>query len=164
MLLRGRGGSIPTTVIVIRRLAEEHYEVALTRQSTVTVTMSALGHGSAIWAHRAQAQQMPRSHDTNGSLPMDMGSLGVMDLDLSLSPDVFGLRAFDHEKLITRMLPGSTLCELWLMLPDSQLGTDGFHYVIIDNLAASPAWRSTHISPADITALRRHWPKTVFKT
>ena len=57
---------------------------ALTRQSTVTVTMSVLGQGSAIWAHRAQAQQMLRSHDTNGSLPMDMGSIGVMDLDLSI--------------------------------------------------------------------------------
>ena len=70
--------------------------------------MSALGHGSAILAHRAQAQKMPRSHDTNGSLPMDMSSLGVMDLDLSLLPNAFGLRAFDHEKPITRMLPGST--------------------------------------------------------
>ena len=84
---------------------------AITQQSTVTVTMSALGHGSAIWAHRAQAQQMPLSHDTNGSLLMDMGSLGVMDLDLSLSLDVFGLRAFDHEMPITRMLLRSTPCE-----------------------------------------------------
>ena len=84
----------------------------------------------------------------------------MMELDLSLSPDVFGLQAFDQEKPITRMLPGSTPCELRLMLPDSQLGTDGFHDVIIDNLA----WRSSHISPADITALRQRWPKAVFKT
>ena len=90
---------------------------ALTRQSTVTVTMSTLGHGSAIWAHRAQAQKMPRSHDINGSIPMDMSSLGVMDLDLSLSPDAFGLRAFDHEKPIPRMLLGYTPCELRLKEP-----------------------------------------------
>ena len=51
---------------------------------------------------------MPSSHDANGSIPMDMCSLGVMDLDLSLSPDAFGLRAFDHGKPLTRMLPGST--------------------------------------------------------
>ena len=63
-----------------------------------------------------------------------MCSLGVVDLDLSLSPDAFGLRAFDHEKLLTRVLPGSTPCELRLMLPDSRLGTDGFHDVLIDNL------------------------------
>ena len=107
---------------------------------------------------------MLRSHDTNGSLPMNIDSLGVMDLDLSISPDVFGLRAFDKDKPITRMHPGSTPCELRLMLPDSQLGTDRFHNIIIDNLAASPTWRSSHISPADITVLRRRWPKAVFKT
>ena len=55
---------------------------------------------------------MMRSHDAKGSLPMDMLSLGVIDLDLSISPDAFGLRAFDHEKPLTRMLPGSTPCEL----------------------------------------------------
>ena len=52
------------------------------------------------------------SHDAKGSLQMDMLSLGVMDLDLSISPDAFGLRAFDHKKPLTRMLPGSTPCEL----------------------------------------------------
>ena len=93
-----------------------------------------------------------------------MCSLGLVDLDLSLSPDAFGLRAFDNKKPLTRMLPGSTACELQLMLPDSSLGTDGFHDVLIDNLAASTSWRSGHISPADVTALRRRWPKAVFKT
>ena len=136
---------------------------ALLRQSTVTITMSTLGHSSAIWAYRAQAQKMPSSLDGNGSIPMDMSSLGVMDLDLSLSPDAFGLRAFDHGRPITRMLPGSNPCELRLMLPDSMLGTKGFHDVLIDNLAASPSWRSSHISPADVTALRRRWPQAVFK-
>ena len=88
----------------------------------------------------------------------------MMYLDLSLSPDAFGLRVFDHENPITRMLPGSTPCEFRLLLPDSMLGTDGFHDVLIDNLAASPSWLSAHISPADVTALRRRWPKAVFKT
>ena len=76
-----------------------------------------------------------------------------MDLDLSISPDAFGLRAFDTKKPLT--LPGSSPCELRLMLPDSKIGTDGFHDVLIDNLSASPAWRSSHISPADVTSLRR---------
>ena len=93
-----------------------------------------------------------------------MCSLGVVDLDLSISPDAFGLQAFDHTKPLTRMLPGSNLCELRLMLPDSRMGTDGFHDVLIDNLAASPSWRLGHISLADVTALRRRWPKAVLKT
>ena len=97
---------------------------------------------------------------------MHMDSLGVMDLDLSISPDVFGLRAFNKDNPIARMLPGSTPCKLRLMLPDAKLGIDGFHDIIIDNLAASPTWRLSHISPADITALRRRWPKDidVFRT
>ena len=130
---------------------------------TVTVTMSSLGHGSAIWTQHAQAQKMRRSHDAHGSIPMDMNSLGVMDLDLSISPDAFGLQAFDHEKPITRMMPGSTPCELRLLLTGGILGTDGFHDVLIDNLATLPSWRSSHISSADVTALRRHWSKAVFK-
>ena len=47
---------------------------------------------------------MLSSRDAKGSIPMDMGSLVVVDLDLSISPDAFGLRAFDHEKPLTRML------------------------------------------------------------
>ena len=93
-----------------------------------------------------------------------MCSLGVVDLDLSLSPDAFGMQAFDNKKPLTRMVLGSNRCEFRLMLSDSKLGTDGFHDVLIDNLAASPSWRSGHISPADVTALRRRWPKAVFKT
>ena len=87
-----------------------------------------------------------------------------MDLDLSLSPDAFGLWAFDSKKPLTRMLPASSQRELRLMLPDSKLGTDRFHDVLIDNLAASPSWQSSHISPAEVTALSRGWPKAVFKT
>ena len=108
---------------------------------------------------------MMRSHNANAPLlPMDMLSLGVIDLDLSISPDAFGLRAFDHEKPLTRMLPGSTPCELRLMLPDSTMGSNGFHDVVIENLAATPAWRSSHVSPSDMTALRRRWPRAVFRT
>ena len=47
---------------------------------------------------------MQSSHDTKGSIPMDMCSLGVVDLDLSISPDAFGLRAFDHKKPLTRLI------------------------------------------------------------
>ena len=60
--------------------------------------------------------------------------------------------------------PKTSTIVVRLMLPDSRLGTDGFHDVLIDNLAASPSWQSGHISPADVTALRRCWPKAVFKT
>ena len=86
---------------------------------------------------------MWRSHDENGSLQMHMYSLGVMDLDLFISADVFGLRAFDPDKPISRMLPGSLPCELRLMLPDAKLGIDGFHDVIITCLLRRPGGRHT---------------------
>ena len=98
---------------------------------------------------------MRRSHDENGSIRMNMYSLGVMDL--SISPDVFGLRAFNADRPVIRMLPGSSPCELRLMLPDAKLGIDGFHDVIIENLAGTPA-------PADITSLRQRRPKALFNT
>ena len=90
-----------------------------------------------------------------------MNSLCVMDLDLSISPDVFGLRAFDTDSPNTRILPDSTPYELRLMLPDAKLGIDGFHDIIIDNLTASPPWRSSYISQGDVAALRRRWTKDV---
>ena len=87
----------------------------------------------------------------------------MVDLDLSVSPDVFGLRAFEENLSITRMLPGSSPCELRLLLPDSIIGKEGFHDVVVENLTASSTWRSRHISPSDIIALRRRWPKAVFQ-
>ena len=95
---------------------------------------------------------------------MNMDSLSVIDLDLPILPDVFGLRAFDATKPVTRMLHGSSPCELRLMLPDDKLGIDGFHDILVENLSGTPAWWSSHVSQADMTALRRRWPKAVFNT
>ena len=90
---------------------------AFLRLDKIAHIMSTLGHSSPIWAHRAQAHEMLSSHDAKGSIQIDMCSLGVVDLDLAISLDAFGLRAFYHRKPFTRMLPGSTPCELRLMLP-----------------------------------------------
>ena len=51
-------------------------------------------------------------------------------------------------------------CRRWIR----RLGIDGFHDIIIQNLTASPTWRSPHVSPADIASLRRRWTKAVFST
>ena len=120
------------------------------RQSTVTDIMDTPGFGSPIQSYRDNLHRMRLSNDEDGSDPKNLCSLGVVDLDLSLSPDVFGLQAFDSKLPLTRMLPGSNPCELRLMLPDSTMGADGFHDVVIENLSASPAWRSSHVSPPSI--------------
>ena len=137
---------------------------AFPRLAKIARIMSTLEHNSPIWAHRAQAHGIQSSHDAKGSIQMDMCSLGVVDLELSITPDAFGLRAFDHRKPLTRMLPGSTPGELRLMLPDSTMGSDGFHDIMIENLAATPAWQSSHVSPTDMTALRHRWHWAVFRT
>ena len=77
------------------------------------------------------------ANDPNGSETTNLCSLGVVDLDLTVCPDVFGLRAFDERMPVTRMLPGSSPCELRLLIPDTNIGQDGFHDVVVENLIGS---------------------------
>ena len=116
--------------------------------------MDTPGFGSPLQTYRDNTHRMRVSNDQEGLDPKNLSSLGVVDLDLSLSPDIFGLRAFDSNLPLTRMLPGSSLCELRQLLPDAKIGTEGFHDVVIENLSTSPKWRSSHVLPSDVTSLR----------
>ena len=93
-----------------------------------------------------------------------LSSLGVVDLDLSITPDVFGLRAFYEAKPFTRMLTGQYPNELRLLIPDMDIAPQGLHDIAIENLSASQIWRSCHVLPGDVTSLRRRWPKRLFRT
>ena len=44
------------------------------------------------------------------------------------------------KKKIKRMLSGSSPCELRLLLPDTNIGKDGFHDVVVENLIGSSTW------------------------
>ena len=77
-------------------------------------------HSSPILTFVNNYHKMRASNDTDRSDPQDLCLLGVVDLDLSLSPDAFGLQAFDSTKPLTSMLPGSSPCEL--RLPDRYRG------------------------------------------
>ena len=59
---------------------------------------------------------MRESNDPNWSELTNLCSLGVIDLDLTVCPDVFDLRAFDKKMPVTRMLPGSSPCDLRLLI------------------------------------------------
>ena len=61
------------------------------------------------------------------------------------------------------MLPGSIPFELRLLLPDSMIGKEGFHDVVVEKLTASSTCRSRHVSPSDVIALCRRWQKAVFQ-
>ena len=127
------------------------------------VGMDTPGFASPIRAFQNSLYHMRKSNDVNDKEQTFLDSLGVLDLDLSYGPDSFGLKAFDEEKPITRMLPGSGPCDLRLLLPDVGLGDTGFHDVIIENLLGTSVWRSRHVTPADIIGLRQRWPKAVFQ-
>ena len=128
-----------------------------------TNSMDSPGFASPICAYRQNLSKMRESNDPKGSETTTLCSLGVVDLDLIVCPDVFGLRAFDERMPVTRMLPGSSPCELRLLIPDTKIGQYGFHDVVVENLIGSSTWRSRHVSPSDVIALRRHWPRVVFQ-
>ena len=127
------------------------------------VGMDTPGFASPIRAFQDSLYHMRKSNDVNDKEQTFLDSLGVLDLDLSYGPDSFGLKAFDEEKPITQMLPGSGPCDLRLLLPDVGLGDTGFHDVVIENLLGTSVWRSRHVTPADIIGLRQRWPKAVFQ-
>ena len=125
--------------------------------------MDTPGFALPICAYRHDLSEMRKSNDANESEPTDLGSLGVLDLDLTVCPDVFGLRAFDEGMLVTRMLPGSGPCDLRLLIPDAGIGQKGFHDVVIENLLGTSSWRANFVTPADVIGLRQRWPKAVFQ-
>ena len=94
---------------------------------------------------------MRESNDRSDSEVTNLCSLGVVDLELSLCPDVFG-REDAHYKDVAGFQP---LRELTLLLPDTNIGKDGFHDVVVENLIGSSTWRSRHVSPSDVIAPRR---------
>ena len=125
--------------------------------------MEVPGFASLIRAKRQNLSKMRESNDPSDSEVTNLCSLGVVDLDLSMCPDVFGLKTFDQKMPITRMLPGFSPCKLRLLLPDNNIRMDGFHDVMVEKLIGSSTWRSRHVSPSDVIALRRRWPEAVFQ-
>ena len=71
--------------------------------------MDTPGFASPIRAYRENLCQMRKSNDPIEAELTYLDSLGVLDLDISVCPDAFGLRAFDEKMPNTRMLPGSGL-------------------------------------------------------
>ena len=71
-----------------------------------THMMDATSYGSPVRTYVTNQYSMRVSNDVDHSDPQILSSLGVVDLDLSITPDVFGLRAFDIAKPFICMMPG----------------------------------------------------------
>ena len=91
---------------------------------------------------------MRSSNDLNQDKLVDLSTLGVVDLDTSITPDVFGLRAF--------------LNLVCVLVPDATAGPMGFHDIILEDLTGTPDYRARRIVPSDVIALRRRWPPSLF--
>ena len=107
---------------------------------------------------------MRSSNDNDLSEPIGLSCLGVVDLDTSIIPDVFGLWAFDSREPITRMLPVQFRNALRVLVPDAAASPVNFHDVVLENLSDTPEWRARPIVQGDVTSLRRRWPSAVFAT
>ena len=124
-----------------------------------SAVMDAPDYGSPVGTYVHNYYCMRKSHDADFSEPQGLSSLGVLHLDLSITLDVFGLRAFDGSKPLTRMLSAN---ELRLLVPDMDIIPQGLHDILIDDLSASPTSRCCHVSHGDITYLRQHGRRSYF--
>ena len=75
------------------------------------------------------------SNDNDLSEPMGLSSLGVVDLDTSIIPDVFGLRAFAPWEPISLMLRGQFKNTLWVLVTDAAASPVNFHDIVLEDYA-----------------------------
>ena len=101
--------------------------------------MDAPTYGSPVKTFEDNHSSMQLSNDVDRSDPVSLTSLGVVDLDLAIVPDVFGVWAFESAKPIIRMLPGQFQNELRVLIPDLGIAPEGFHDIVISDLSATPA-------------------------
>ena len=92
---------------------------------------------------------------------MDLSTLGVLDLDTSITLDVFGLRAFDSRESVVLMLRGDFQNLVLVLAPDATAGPRGFHDIILEVLSGTPNYWAGRIVPSDATTLRRRWPPSL---
>ena len=85
---------------------------------------------------------------------VDLTSPGIVILDTTVVPDVFGLHAFKDEAALIRVLPGDFPKIVRVLVSDDRAEPRGFHD-LIEDLSAT---KDGHIQPAsagDLTALKQ---------
>ena len=83
---------------------------------------------------------MRPSNDVDRDSNVDLTTLGVVTLDTTIVPDVFGLHAFDNRELVIWVLPGEFSNSVRVLVPDATLV--GFHNVLVENLSNTPAYHA----------------------
>ena len=90
---------------------------------------------------------MQSSNDMQVDATVVLVTLGVVDLDTSIVPEVSGLRDFDRREPVVRVLLGDFSNTVRVLVSDSTATPVVFHDVMIENLSL--------VSTRDITSLRR---------
>ena len=84
-----------------------------------------------------------------------LSSPEVVELDISVVPDVLGLRTCDSNAEVFRVLPGRARYSVCVLIPDDRVASPGFHDVTLVHQTSE----SGHIvSMDDMCDLRRQWP------
>ena len=98
---------------------------------------------------------MRPSNDTFLGEKVGLQTLGVVDLDTSIMPDVFGLREFDRSKPVVWVLPGDFSNTIRMLMPDVSATPVAFHDILIEDLKRTPEFRTKLMASRDLTSLRR---------
>ena len=89
-----------------------------------------------------------------------VSDLGCLQLDLDTGiPDVIGLHAVQPDAAVVKVMSIPDNRCIRVVIPDDNVGTDGFHEVLIHDMADA----DTHYVPvSDLGCLQLDWPKALF--
>ena len=115
-------------------------------------------------AYEDDYRRMRSSNDLKVDKIVDLSFLGVVDLDTSIVPDVFGIRAFDAQEPVACVLPGDFRNWVCVLVPDAAATPMDFHDIVLEELSSMLDSRTRLIVRSDVTSLKRRWPSVLFQT
>ena len=89
---------------------------------------------------------------------LTLQSDSLYDLDTGV-PDVIGLRAVQPDAAVVKLMSIPNNRCIRVVIPDDNVGTDGFHEVLIHDMADAD---SPYVPISDLGYLRLDWPKALF--
>ena len=84
----------------------------------------------------------------------------LSDLDSSI-PDVIGMRAWRPEASVIRVMSIPDNRCVWVIIPDENVGRDGFHEVLTHDMAGADA---PYVALAELASLHLDWPAAVLSS
>ena len=89
---------------------------------------------------------------------LTLQSYSLYDLNSEI-PDVIGLRAIQPDAAVVKVMSIPNNRCVRVVIPDNNVGTDGFHEILIHDMADADA---PDVPVSDLGCLRLDWPTAVF--